>query len=104
MIKRWLVTTVVIFGASYLFPGIKVESFFSALIAALCLGIASVLIGWFLLVITLPINVITLGLFSFVIYAVLVMIASRMSTGFEVVNFWWALLLGFIIYIANKII
>lgn len=104
MIKRWLVTTVVIFVASYLFPGIKVESFFSALVAALCLGIVSVLIGWLLLAITLPINVMTLGLFSFVIYAVLVMIASKMSSGFEVVNFWWALLLGFIIYVANKII
>jgi len=93
--------------AAYLIPGISVSGFFSALLVALFLGIVNTLIRPFLIVITLPINILTIGLFTFVINAVLVMLASKVVHGFEVRGFWWAMLFSIVLsiihYILNKI-
>jgi putative membrane protein len=93
--------------AAYLIPGISVGGFFSALLVALFLGIVNTLIRPFLILITLPINILTLGLFTFVINAVLVLLASKVVYGFEVRGFWWAMLFSIVLsiiqYILNKI-
>ena len=68
---RWLLLTISIILTSYLVEGIYVASFFSALFAALVLGILNALFRPLLIVITLPINILTLGLFTFVINALL---------------------------------
>ena len=99
--------TVAVGIAAYLLPGISISGFFSALFVALFLGIVNTLIRPILILITLPINVLTLGLFTFVINAVLVLLASKVVHGFGVKGFWWAMLfsvvLSIIQYILNKI-
>ncbi len=88
-------------------PGISVNGFFSALFVALFLGIVNTLVRPLLVIITLPINILTLGLFTFVINAMLVLLASKVVHGFAVKGFWWAMLFSIILsiiqYILNKI-
>ena len=88
---RWLILTVAIIVTSYLLDGIQVSGFFSAFFAAAILGILNAFLRPFLFIITLPINILTLGLFTFVINAILLMMASGVIGGFYVAGFWSAM-------------
>jgi putative membrane protein len=107
LLLKWLLMTLSVGIAAYLIPGITVHGFFSALLVALFLGIVNTLVRPFLILITLPITILTLGLFTFVINAVLVLLASKVVHGFEVRGFWTAMLFSIVLsvvqYILNKI-
>ena len=87
---RWLILTVSIIITSYLLDGISVSGFFSAFFAAAILGILNAFFRPILIILTLPINIMTMGLFTFVINALLLMMASGVISGFEVRGFWSA--------------
>jgi len=87
---RWLILTVAIIVTSYLLGGIHVSNFFSAFFAAAILGILNAFFRPLLLLLTLPLNVLTLGLFTFVINAIMLMMVSGIISGFEVHGFWSA--------------
>ena len=87
---RWLILTIAILITSYLMDGIQVAGFFSAFFAAAILGILNAFFRPVLLIITLPLNVLSLGLFTFVINAVLLMMVSGVIPGFKVAGFWSA--------------
>lgn len=87
---RWLILTVAIIVTSYLLGGIHVSSFFSAFFAAAILGILNAFFRPLLLLLTLPLNILTLGLFTFVINAIMLMMASGIISGFAVHGFWSA--------------
>ncbi len=89
---RWLVLTAAITVASYVIEGIHVEGFFSALFAAAVLGILNVVFRPVVLLLTLPINLLTLGLFTFVVNAVILMMASGVIKGFDISGFGSAIL------------
>jgi putative membrane protein len=91
IVLRWLVLTLAVMVAAYLIPGIAVKGFFSALLAAAVLGILNAFFRPILIILTLPINILTLGLFTFVINALLLMMASGVIGGFVVQGFWPAL-------------
>jgi len=76
--------------ASYLLDGIHVSGFFSAFFAAALLGILNAFLRPILFILTLPFTILTLGLFTFVINAILLMMASGVISGFEVRGFWTA--------------
>lgn len=97
---HWLIAALAIGIASYIIPGASV-TLAGALIAAVVLGAFNFFLRPLLLVLTLPINVLTLGLFSFVINALLVMLVSALVPGFEVVGFWTALLFAFALSVVN---
>jgi putative membrane protein len=107
LLLKWLIMTLSVGIAAYLIPGITVNGFLSALLVALFLGIINALVRPFLILITLPVNILTLGLFTFVINALLVLLASKVVHGFEVKGFWWAMLFSIVLsivqYILNKI-
>ena len=88
---RWLILTIAIVICAYVINGIHVSGFFSALVAAAFLGILNALFRPVLLLITLPVNILTLGLFTFVINAVLLLMVSGVVTGLEIRSFWSAL-------------
>ncbi len=88
---RWLTLTGAILMASYMLDGIRVSGFFSALGAAAILGILNAFFRPIALILTLPINILTLGLFTFVINAVMLKMASGVITGFQVHGFWTAI-------------
>ncbi len=84
---RWLTTTGAILLTAYLLSGIHVDGFLSAFLAAAMLGILNALFRPIALLITLPINVLTLGLFTFVINALMLKMASGLISGFDVHGF-----------------
>jgi len=87
---RWLILTVAIIIAAYLVDGIRVSGFFSAFFAAAILGILNAFFRPILIILTLPLNIMTLGLFTFAINALLLMMASGVISGFQVSGFWSA--------------
>ena len=101
---RWLILTIAIVFASYIVSGIEVESFFSALLAAAILGILNVFFRPVILILTLPINILTFGLFTFVINAMMLKMASGVIPGFHVYGFWSAVFGAFIISVVNWIL
>jgi putative membrane protein len=101
---RWLILTAAIMAASYLIDGIRISGFFSALCAAAVLGILNALFRPILFILTLPINIMTLGLFTFVINALLLKMASGIIPGFDVHGFWSAVFAALIISGVNWIL
>ncbi len=89
---RWLTSTGAIILTSYLLGGIHVDGFFTAFFAAAMLGILNALFRPIALLITLPINILTLGFFTFVINALMLKMASGVISGFEVHGFGAAVL------------
>ncbi len=100
----WLIMTVSIGISAYLLPGITLHGFIPALLAALFLGVVNTLVRPILLLVTLPINILTLGLFTFVVNALLVLLASKVISGFEVNGFWWAVLFSIILSVIQSIL
>lgn len=92
LLLRWLIQTIAILVAAYVLKGIEVTGFVPALAAAALLGILNAFVRPLLLILTLPLNILSLGLFTFVINAFLLKIASWVIEGFAVEGFWPALL------------
>jgi len=101
LLLKWLIMTVAILVSAYVIPGVAVSGFLSALWVALFLGVVNVLVRPLLILITLPINILTLGLFTFVINAAIIMLASSVVKGFEVKGFWTAMLFSVVLSIIN---
>jgi len=101
LLIRWLIITLAIIFASYVLDGIEVKGFFSAVLAAAALGILNALFRPILIVLTLPINVLTLGLFTFLINALMLKMASGIIPGFEVHGFWTAIFGSLIISVIS---
>lgn len=93
----WLINAAALFVLPYLVPSIRVENFTTALIAALFLGLVNTLVRPILVLLTLPVTVLTLGLFILVINALLFWAVARFVRGFEVGGFWSAMI-GALLY------
>jgi putative membrane protein len=87
---HWLITSVSLWVASYLFRGIRFADTSSLVIAALLLGLANAIVKPLLIVLTLPLTVLTLGFFLLVINALMIQLVSRLVSGFSVSGFWTA--------------
>lgn len=95
-ILRWIINALVLMIIAYVVPGVEVVSFYSALITALVLALVNAVIKPILILLTLPINILTLGLFTLIINAVLFWLVSTFVKGFYIDGFWpafWAALL-----------
>lgn len=97
---HWFIATVAILIAAYVVPGVTV-TYIGALIAAVVLGALNLFIRPIILVLTLPITVLTLGLFSLVVNALLVMLASYLVPGFLVAGFWPAFFFALALAVIN---
>lgn len=101
-IIHWLVTAVAIGIAAYLIPGIEV-TLIGALVLAVVLGIINVFLKPIINLLTLPLNVITLGLFSLVVNALLIMLAGMIVPGFTVDGFWPAFFFGIVVALVSAL-
>jgi putative membrane protein len=97
---HWLISALAIGIAAYIIPGVDVTPV-GALIAAIVLGALNLIIRPLLLILTLPITIVTLGLFSLVINALLVLLAAVIVPGFGVSGFWAALLFAIVLAVIN---
>ena len=105
LLIKWLINALALLGIAYLIRGISVSSFYVALVAALVLGLINALVKPILILLTLPVNILTLGLFTFVINALLFWFASTVVKGFGVADFaaafWGALCLSIVSWLTN---
>ena len=92
IIYRLLFNALGLFIIAEFIEGIEIDGFYAALIAALILGLLNTIVRPILFVLTLPITLITLGLFTFVLNAAIFLFAASFIEGFSVTNFWYALL------------
>ena len=102
IISYLLVHGISVFIAAYLLPGVVITSIWTALLVAIVLGVANTFIKPLLVLLTLPLTLITFGLFTFVINGLLVLLASWIVSGFEVENFLWALLFSLVITLISS--
>ncbi len=103
LFMNWLVSALAIIITAYLLKGVSVANFWVALVLVVVLGIINAFIKPVLLILTLPINIITLGLFTFVLNALLVMFATVIVPGFAVASFWWALAFSLVLSLVNLV-
>lgn len=108
IVTRWLVITVAILLASMMVSGIRVESLKTAVVAAAILGIINVFLRPVLLILTLPLTILTLGVFAFVLNALMLLLVAYFVPGFEVDGFFsaflGALIISVVSWIANRFI
>ena len=97
IIVRWLLLAAALLLVAYLYPGVTVKSFGAAMIAAFVLGLFNTLLRPILVLLTLPVTVLTLGLFLFVINALMFYFAAELLEGFHVASFF-AALIGSLLY------
>lgn len=90
LIVVWILNAVALLAVAYVLPGIMVASFWSAMLAALVLGLLNALVKPVLILLTLPITIVTMGLFLIVLNALMFWWAGSMLSGFQVNGFWWA--------------
>lgn len=103
IIATWILNALALLAVAYLLPGIRVDGFFSALIAAMLLGLINVFLRPLLILLTLPVTFVTLGLFVLVINGLLFWFAGSVLKGFDVSGFW-AGLTGSLLYSALSFI
>lgn len=101
LLAKFLINVVAILITTYLLEGIHLSGVGMSIIVALVLGIVNILLKPILVILTLPVTVLTLGLFLLVINALLIMFTAWLVPGFEVENFWWALLFSIVLAIIN---
>jgi len=104
LLSKWLVSSVAIMLSAYIIPGVTIANFWSALCLSLFLGLINITLKPLLIVLTLPVNILSLGLFTFVINAGLILLASSIVKGFEVEGFWVAMLFSLVLSVVTYIL
>lgn len=103
LIAEWLVKALILLLTTYFIPGFRIDSFTTALIAVIILGLLNIFIKPLLLFLTLPINILTLGLFTFVVNAILLYIVSAVLGGFHIDSFMTAIVAALVIAIISGV-
>lgn len=101
---RILLTALAVLAIAYLLDGVAVESYVAAILVALVLGLLRLIVKPILVILTLPVTIITLGLFLFVINALMVLLASEIVPGFSVSGFWIALLFSLLLSLFQSVL
>lgn len=102
VLLRIIISAIVAFALSYILSGVHIQSFVTALILAVVLGLLNIFVKPLLIILTLPITIFTFGLFLFVINALIILLAAKFVNGFRVDGFWWALLFSLLLSILTS--
>lgn len=97
----WIINALAVLLAAYLVPGIHVTGFYAALLVALVLGLVNLVFRPLLVILTLPINILSLGLFTFIINGFLFWFVSTIIKGFEVRGFWAAVIGSLVVTVVS---
>lgn len=104
MLLKWVAFALIIMFIGWLIPGIEIAGFKTALLVTVVITLINIFLKPLLVLITLPINLITLGLFSFIINALLLMLTAYLTPGFEINNFWSAFLGSLLLSILSALL
>ncbi|MGO4904566.1 phage holin family protein [Flavobacterium sp. W20_MBD1_R3] len=103
LLIKILITSGLVLLISNFMPGVRVDGFATALIVAVVLGLLNIFIKPILVILTLPVTILTLGLFLLVINAVIILLCSKMVDGFRVDTFWTALFFSVILSVLQSV-
>jgi len=103
-VVRWLVNSVALLITAAVIPGIQIKGVFTALLAAAVMGVINAFVRPVFLILTLPLNLLTLGLFTFVLNGLMLLLAAAFVPGFEISGFLAAVLGAFLLSIVSSII
>lgn len=101
---RIVITAVVAFALSYILPGIHIDSFWTAIKLSLVLAVLNFLLKPILVILTLPITIVTFGLFLFIINALIVWFVGHLVGGFHIDGFMWALLFSLLLSLLTSLL
>lgn len=101
---RFLLNGLAVFLTAYILPGVHVEHYGYALLVAFSLAAANILVKPLLILLTIPLTILTLGLFLLAINALIILLVADLVPGFEVDGFWWALLFGLVTSVFNSML
>lgn len=101
IIINLLLSALAVMVSAYVLPGVRVDSFFTAIVVSVALGVINAIIKPVLLLLTLPINILTLGIFTFVINGIIILLVSALVPGFKVHGILWAILFSIVLSIVN---
>ncbi len=101
---KLILNAAVILLCSYLLPGVHVGGFVDAFLLAVVLAILNAILKPILVILTIPVTILTLGLFLIVINAGVLLLAANIVQGTHIDGFWWAVLFGFIMWLLNGIL
>lgn len=104
LLANLLISALAVYLTAWLLPGISVKSYWAAIGVAFVIGLLNVLVKPLLTLLTIPVTVLTLGLFLFVIDALVVMLAGKLLESFQVNGFWWALLFSIIVSVVSNLL
>jgi putative membrane protein len=99
-----LISALAVFFSARILPGVHIEGLMASIWVALLLGFVNAFIRPALLLLTLPINVVTLGIFTFIINALMILLVDSFVSSFTVDNFWWALIFSFVLSVISSIL
>ncbi|MBE9481796.1 MAG: phage holin family protein [Bacteroidetes bacterium] len=103
-IIKLLITAVVVMFTAWILPGIQIKNYWSAIIVAIILALLNIFVKPVMVFLTIPLTIITFGLFLFVINALIILLAGAIVSGFRVMGFWWALAFSIIISLISYIL
>jgi putative membrane protein len=104
IIIRLLVTAAIAFILAQILPGVHVDSYTTAIWFAIVLGLLNIFLKPFLIIFTLPLTILTFGLFLFVINTITVLVASDWVKGFKIDSFGWGLLFSFMLTLITSLL
>ena len=103
-ILRMLLSALAVVILSKILPGVGVDSYVTAIIVAVVLSLLNFIVKPLLIVLTLPITIVTLGIFLLFINAIIILLADYFIAGFSVTNIWWALLFSLLLSFLQSIL
>lgn len=108
MLAKLIITMAALFITSYILPGMSIQGLFAGFVAALILGIANVIIKPIFIVLTLPLTLITMGLFLFVVNGLMLWLSAAIVPGFFIAGFWTAvfgsIILSIVTWFLNSVL
>ncbi len=104
LILQIIISSIAVYFTAWLLPGVSVKSYGSAIITAIVLGILNAIVKPILQLLSLPLTIITLGLFLLVINTIIILLTSYLVGSFHVDSFWWALLFSIILSIVISVL
>jgi putative membrane protein len=99
-----IVNTLSIFAVSYILSGVHVDTFITAIIVAVVLSVFNVTLKPFLILVTIPITLVTFGLFLLVVNVLVLYAAAALIDGFTIDGFWWAVLFSLLVSLVNSVL
>ncbi|RTE53668.1 phage holin family protein [Arenibacter aquaticus] len=104
LILRILLSALAVVVLAKILPGVGVDSYTTAIIVAMVLSLLNFIVKPILVILTLPVTILTLGLFLLIINAIIILLADSLVDGFQVTNIWWALLFSLLLSFLQSIL